>query len=1018
MKWANSILLILFGLAITSGTGMAANTWSVNQNGNILQIAYGSGTNFNQYAALHLDSSYFRMNWGPDSGWGTSVILAPSFWSLDGYKQGAPISYSKTNDGEDLLIHFEGELYGLGFEGVVRMHPPARDRITADVSVSTSGDVELAKNRDGEAFKPMMLSSMHISKDRWDTQQAYAGSKSFPIPSEGWINDSPIQASRFGLIGGSSAWKANAPTVDIILTGPMKITGWNKLDQNPNNDTVGFWAASDTVMSSWNYTIVSRLHGCYTGAYLGCGSEDSSCQSMEGFNQATGKNHAMFMKYVDIADSQNAAIWDWAQDVKHNGAIPVFMYDPYGGLNSIDNAKVEYFATKCKELDSRVLIIFGHEMNGNWYAWGQKPADYIARFKQVAEIFHRIAPRAEMCWVPNQNWGYPWGGTDHGDGYTEYYPSGSGTYGEYVDWVGLVFYDKDYDETNHVSPGFFRSNIRNGQDGMDFYQLFSIGKNKPMLIGETGAFDPNMDPTAPGVRDALSDAEQDSYKNEWISEVYDAAELEAEFPRLKGIMYFNVLKTEPRIETRNHWGGSGFLNVLADYRIPDEPNVYRQKISDPYFLSASPVLYYPDFTDTSRSDSWRSFLVLQNPSGSDAKVHLEIRSRDGTILYSGKQIISPSGSIALRPRNLVGADCSGSVRAASDQLIQGTCQINRNNNEMSMEYNALDSGATTLYYPDFTDTANPDSWRSWLVVQNPTSLAANIQLEIRSREGSVLFTGSQAIPAHGAAAIRPRNLVGSDCAGSATITSEQPLIGTCQITRNSNKMCMSYTASDGGSNVIYYPDFTDTANPTNWRSWLVIQNPSASPANLNLEIRSREGNLLYSGNQIIPAHGVGAIRPRNAAGSDCAGSVVVTSDQPIVGTCQITRNNNEMCMSYNALDQGSTTLSYPDFTDTTNPDSWRSWLVLQNPTATAANITLEIRSRAGDPLYTGLQSIPAHGVAAVRPRSLVGSDCTGSVFVTSDQSIVGTCQISRNNNLMCMSYTASGDSGVDWLPPV
>jgi len=243
-------------------------------------------------------------------------------------------------------------------------------------------------------------------------------------------------------------------------------------------------------------------------------------------------------------------------------------------------------------------------------------------------------------------------------------------------------------------------------------------------------------------------------------------------------------------------------------------------------------------------------------------------------------------------------------------------------------------------------------------------------------------------------------------------------VGTCQITRNNNLMCMSYTASDQGATALYYPDFTDTTSPDSWRSWLVLQNPSASPANLSYEIRSRAGDLLYTGSDTIPAHSVNAIRPGNLVGSDCAGSVVVTSDQPIVGTCQITRNSNEMCMSYNALDQASTMLSYPDFTDTTNPDSWRSWLVLQNPAASAANITLEIRSRAGDLLYTGLQSIPAHGVAAVRPRSLVGSDCTGSVFVTSDQPIVGTCQISRNNNLMCMSYTATRAASVDWLPSV
>jgi len=100
-----------------------------------------------------------------------------------------------------------------------------------------------------------------------------------------------------------------------------------------------------------------------------------------------------------------------------------------------------------------------------------------------------------------------------------------------------------------------------------------------------------------------------------------------------------------------------------------------------------------------------------------------------------------------------------------------------------------------------------------------------------------------------------------------------------------------------------YPDFTDTANPDGWRSWLVLQNPAAADASITLEIRSREGDLLYRGDQIIPAYGVNAIRPRNLVGSDCAGSAVVTSDQPLVGTCQITRNSNEMCMSYTAIAQ-------------------------------------------------------------------------------------------------------------------
>jgi hypothetical protein len=433
---------------------------------------------------------------------------------------------------------------------------------------------------------------------------------------------------------------------------------------------------------------------------------------------------------------------------------------------------------------------------------------------------------------------------------------------------------------------------------------------------------------------------------------------------------------------------------------------------------SSSTLYYPDFTDTADPNSWRSWLVLQNPNEAATNVTLSIRSRSGDMLYAGDTMISPYGVSAIRPRNLAGADCAGSVIVSSDQPLTGTCQITRNSNEMCMGYNALDGGSTVLYYPDFTDTATPDGWRSWLVLQNPAASPANLDIEIRSRAGDILYSGEQIIPAHGVNAIRPRNLAGSDCAGSVFIESDLPVIGTCQITRNSNKMCMSYTASDHGSTTLYYPDFTDTANPDGWRSWLVLQNPSDAPANLNYEIRSRAGDLLYTGSDIIPAHGVNAIRPRNLAGADCAGSVVVTSDQPIVGTCQITRNSNEMCMSYNALDRGSTVLNYPDFTDTANPDGWRSWLVLQNPAAADASITLEISSREGDLLYRGDQIIPAHGVNAIRPRSLVGSDCSGSVVVTSDQQIVGTCQITRNNNLMCMSYTAIAQNdkgGKAWI---
>ncbi len=382
--------------------------------------------------------------------------------------------------------------------------------------------------------------------------------------------------------------------------------------------------------------------GCYIGAYLGCGSSDLSCESIQEFNQKMGKPHEIFVRYVDIKDSYNHTHWEWAEEVKRNGAMPMFIYDPWDGLDAINMSDVEYFALKSKEFNKTVFIVFGHEMNLPFYPWGNDHANYTSKFKEVAEIFHRIAPNVEMCWVPNQNWGYPWGGTDYGDGYSEYYPEGIGTYGEYVDWVGLNFYEKDWDEDNLVPPDMFIANIRNGQDGIDFYKTFVVGKNKPMLIAETGAFDPNKDPTLPGERISLNETEQAEFKNEWIKQVYNVSTLKEEFPRLNAICYFHVNKTET-VDTRSH----SFYNIVADYRIPESPNVYKNLISDPYFIGAENQPPITSFTYSPENPVVNQTITFNASSSYDPDGKItayEWDFGDGNITSTTEEVISHSYS--------------------------------------------------------------------------------------------------------------------------------------------------------------------------------------------------------------------------------------------------------------------------------------------------------------------------------------------------------------------------------------
>ena len=236
-----------------------SNTWSVSQNGNLLQIGYGSGSSFPQYAVLDLSSSYFRMVYSTSSGWGTSVILLPVYWSQTscpppGLCQVAPITANWQIVHANLVLSINGTIGTLTIASTVSLSPPAHNSMTAHVTTTVTGHAKLDK-RPGEAFKPVMLSSMHISSTQWDAQDAFIGTQIYTFPDSGLIIQPPFVAQNFGLQGGTSSWKVNAPTVEVTLNQARQITGWLTPSSNPNDDNVGFWAATNKVLPSWSYCV-------------------------------------------------------------------------------------------------------------------------------------------------------------------------------------------------------------------------------------------------------------------------------------------------------------------------------------------------------------------------------------------------------------------------------------------------------------------------------------------------------------------------------------------------------------------------------------------------------------------------------------------------------------------------------------------------------------------------------------------------------------------------------------------
>ncbi len=233
------------------------STWVASRRGEILELAYGKGAYHPQYAALHLDSGYFRMIYGKGSEWGTSIVVVPSFWEKGVHYQAARVEASCRQENDDLVISVVSRIGGLCVEGTIRIHPPAADSLAATVAMSCSGSIDL-DDRANETFKPLLLSSMYVSKNEWDASRAVAGAGSYNLPEDGWIFPGAAVDSRFGLVGGSTPWKKNAPSVEITLDRPLVITGWVSRTDDPNCDNVGLWASAANVLPEWKYTVVVK----------------------------------------------------------------------------------------------------------------------------------------------------------------------------------------------------------------------------------------------------------------------------------------------------------------------------------------------------------------------------------------------------------------------------------------------------------------------------------------------------------------------------------------------------------------------------------------------------------------------------------------------------------------------------------------------------------------------------------------------------------------------------------------
>lgn len=235
-----------------------------------------------------------------------------------------------------------------------------------------------------------------------------------------------------------------------------------------------------------------------------------------------------------------------------------------------------------------VYLRFAHEMNGNWYPYGQRPLEFKKAFINLHKAVKSKTLSTFLVWSPNTPMGYPWFDTSNkhslkktdienwemldtnkdgeitqaDDPYTPYYPGD-----EYVDWIGYsVYHFGDTSKTDVASiakEGEVNSLIdfTTNLGTFSIYQMFCVQHQKPMIIFETAA---TYFPDSP------QQVSEIDVKRSWWTQIYSDAFVE-KYPLIKGAIWFDLVKYETNSEGKK---------TKRDFRISFSKEILNQFKND------------------------------------------------------------------------------------------------------------------------------------------------------------------------------------------------------------------------------------------------------------------------------------------------------------------------------------------------------------------------------------------------------------------------------------------------------
>jgi mannan endo-1,4-beta-mannosidase len=188
------------------------------------------------------------------------------------------------------------------------------------------------------------------------------------------------------------------------------------------------------------------------------------------FSMATGVRPGLVVYYSGWMEPFQVK---FAAAAARHHAAPLVQIDPTGvSLEAIASgqydAYLRSYASAVRAFGGRVILSFGHEMNGTWYSWGNRhttPGVFVAAWRHIVDVFRQQGAH-NVNWLWTVNVIYKRGGIQSP---ALWWPGSS-----YVTWVGIDGY---YRKNSWTFASLFGPTIKD-------VRTVTLD---PILISETGA---------------------------------------------------------------------------------------------------------------------------------------------------------------------------------------------------------------------------------------------------------------------------------------------------------------------------------------------------------------------------------------------------------------------------------------------------------------------------------------------------------------------------------------------------